>query len=201
MKIKICGMRRLEDIEIINKYKPDFVGIIFYPKSKRYVDLEKAKLLIEKLDKNIKSVGVFVNEEVEKINEILEYTEIDIAQLHGNESPEFCKKIKKEVWKAVSVEDEKILDEIKKYKDNVSLILFDNGKGGTGKTFDWNLIKDIDKNIKIALAGGISIENIEKAMKEIKPNLIDVNSTVETDGFKDEKKIREIMKIFKNGVE
>lgn len=201
MKIKICGMRRLEDIEIINKYKPDFVGIIFYPKSKRYVDLETAKLLVEKLDKNIKSVGVFVNEEADKINEILDYTGIDIAQLHGDESPEFCKKIKKEVWKAISVEDEKILDEIKKYKENISLILFDNGKGGTGKSFDWNLIKNLDKDLKIALAGGISADNIEKAMKEIKPNLIDVNSCVETDGFKDEEKIREIMKIFKNGVE
>ena len=200
MKIKICGMRRLEDIEIINKYKPDFVGIIFYPKSKRYVDLETAKLLVEKLDKNIKSVGVFVNEEADKINEILDYTGINIAQLHGDESPEFCKKIKKEVWKALSVKDENILDELKKYKKDVSLILFDNAKGGSGKIFDWNLIKNLDKDLKIALAGGISAENIEKAMKEIKPNLIDVNSCIETDGFKDEEKIKEIMKIFKNGV-
>lgn len=94
-KIKICGLKRELDIEYVNEFLPEFAGFIFYPKSKRYVDFEKAKSLKSKLDKNIKAVGVFVNEDIEKILFLCENDIIDIIQLHGNEDKEYIKKLKK----------------------------------------------------------------------------------------------------------
>ncbi len=197
MKVKICGLRRMEDIEIVNKYKPDYVGFVF-AKSKREVNIEEAKKLIEKLDKDIKSVGVFVDLEPEKVNEIKKISGIDIVQLHGHEDIDYCQKIDGTIWKAFRVKDESIKEDIEKYSNIAEILLLDahvkGVAGGSGKKFDWNLVNKIGKKDNIALAGGINIENIDEARERVNPILLDVSSGVEAGGFKEEGLIREFLK-------
>ena len=94
-KIKLCGLKSLNDIEIINKYNPEYIGFIFYKKSKRYIDYKTAKMLKNALNKNILAVGVFVNEDINTVVKLLNENIIDIAQLHGNESENYIKTLKK----------------------------------------------------------------------------------------------------------
>ena len=204
VKIKICGLRSKRDIEIVNRYKPDYIGFIFAP-SKRVITKEEGKEFIKLLDKDIKSVGVFVNEKIEKVMEIAEYCSLDIVQLHGEESTEYLKKIDKkyEVWKAFSVEssEKKLKNKLEEYREVSDLFLLDayskDARGGTGETFDWELIEGISKKNRVALAGGIKATNIEKAVDQVQPEIIDISSGVEVEGIKDEKKISEIMKKIK----
>lgn len=191
-KIKICGMRRIEDIKIINKYPVNYVGFIF-AESKRKVTPEQAKEMIKHLRDDIKKVGVFVNEDIEKVNEIAKYCGLDILQLHGEENNEMCKKAIVPVWKSISVKDEKSIEIIKNY-NSVSGFLLDtyskNMKGGTGKTFNWELVKELSKDNFVILAGGLTPENILEAIEIAKPQVLDINSGVETDLYKDEAKIK-----------
>ena len=204
VKIKICGLRSKRDIEIVNRYKPDYIGFIFAP-SKRVITKEEGKEFIELLDKDIKSVGVFVNEKFEKVIEIAEYCNLDIVQLHGEESVEYLKKIDKkyEVWKAFSVKssEKKLKNKLEEYREVSDLFLLDayskDARGGTGETFDWELIEGISKKNRVALAGGIKATNIKKAVDLVQPEIIDISSGVEVEGIKDEKKISEIMKKIK----
>lgn len=191
-KIKICGIRRAADIEIVNKYRPDYIGFIFYEKSKRYISEADAMELRKRLLPEIKTVGVFVNEKPEIVAEYLNDGIIDIAQLHGTEPEEdilFIKKMTgRPVIKAVSVETQ---SDCEKYNESsADYILLDNGKGGTGKCFDWKLIGNVTK--PFFLAGGINESNIDEAIA-ISPYAVDVSGGVETDGFKDEDKIRKII--------
>lgn len=191
-KIKICGIRRAADIEIVNKYRPDYIGFIFYKKSKRYISEADAMELRKRLLPEIKTVGVFVNEKPEIVAEYLNGGIIDIAQLHGTEPEEDILFIKKKtgrpVIKAVSVETQ---SDCEKYNESCAdYILLDNGKGGTGKCFDWKLIGNVTK--PFFLAGGINESNIDEAIS-ISPYAVDVSGGVETDGFKDEDKIRKII--------
>lgn len=196
MEIKICGLRRLEDIEIVNRYKPEYVGFVF-AKSKRQISALRAKELIKNLDKNIKSVGVFVDFAPEDVNEIKRISGIDIVQLHGSEDINYCKKIKGTIWKAFRVKDESIKGEIEKYSSVAKVFLLDAHvegiAGGTGKKFDWNFVNTIYNKDKIALAGGINIDNVDEAKEIVNPLLLDVSSGVEVDGYKDEKLIREFI--------
>ena len=132
VKIKICGLKREEDIEYINEFLPDYAGFVFAKKSKRYVTPEQAKELISKLDKRIKSAGIFVNTPIEEVNQIASLCGLHVVQLHGDETPEECRKAKIKVWKALSVKGKEIEDELKKFKDSVELFVLDNGPGGTG---------------------------------------------------------------------
>jgi phosphoribosylanthranilate isomerase len=195
VKIKICGIRRLEDIEIVNKYLPEYIGFIFVSESKRYITPLEAKKMIEKLDSRIKRVGVFANEDAEMVNDISDACGLDIVQLHGDESPVYCEMIKKDVWKAIRVKSKESIEIIKNY--NVDVFLFDSFKegiyGGTGQKFDWEILKDVSSKYKIILAGGINIDNVKNAIEYVKPFCIDVSSSVETSGYKDEKKIRNII--------
>lgn len=191
-KIKICGIRREADIEAVNKYRPDYIGFIFYEKSRRYISKANAMILRKKLLPEIKTVGVFVNEKPEIVAEYLNEGVIDIAQLHGTEPEEdivFIKKMTdKPVIKAVSVETQQ---DCEKYNESsADYILLDNGKGGTGKCFDWKLIGNVTK--PFFLAGGINEDNIDETIS-IAPYAVDVSGGVETDGFKDEDKIRRII--------
>ena len=194
VKIKICGLKRLEDIEIVNRYKPDYVGFVFAD-SKRKVSKDLASKMKENLDSDIISVGVFVDEEIDKITEIFNMGIIEIAQLHGVESEEYIKKLKEntnnelEIINAIEMSSE--MDLLEYDNSLADYLLLDSGKG-SGKTFDWRLIrKDLSK--KFFIAGGIDISNINKAIDESNPYAIDLSSGVETDGFKDENKIKEIM--------
>lgn len=198
VKIKICGLKRLEDIEIVNKYKPDYIGFVF-AESKRKVSHDLALEMKKNLSSDIICVGVFVNAEISEILTLFDKGVIDVAQLHGNESEDYINSLKEKtnnelvIINAIEMSDDKNLLEY----DNscCDFLLLDSGKG-SGKTFDWRLIrKDLKKDF--FLAGGINSDNIEKAIVEFNPYAIDLSSSVETNGFKDENKIREIMEVIR----
>ena len=211
-KVKICGLRREEDICCVNAYLPDYIGFVFYPESKRYVTGEQAQKLKEKLDPRIRAVGVFVNADPDEVIALLQKNIIDIAQLHGQESEEQLRKIReqtgKPVIRAVKVTEETNLQEA--YQTDADYILLDNGMG-SGKPFPWDVIlKQLAQEAlqeKICrkpffLAGGISPENMERAAEAFRPYALDLSSSVETDGVKDPEKIRKLMEtIRKRGTE
>ena len=193
-KIKICGLKRLEDVEIVNKYKPDFVGFVFAD-SKRKVTPDLARQMKQNLDDSIQSVGVFVDAAIDEILEIHKRGIIDMAQLHGSESDEYIEELKKKsncqlkIINAIEMDDEKDLLEYD--NSTADYLLFDSGKG-SGKTFDWRLIrKDLKK--EFFLAGGLNYQNISRAINEFDPYAIDLSSSVETNGYKDELKIKKVM--------
>lgn len=193
VKIKFCGLFREEDIEYVNKLNPDYIGFVF-AKSKRQITEEKAIDLKNKLKSNIKVVGVFVDEDIEKIIDLLSNGVIDIAQLHGNEREEDIKNIKnkskKQVIKAIRVTTS---EDIESWKNSCAdFLLLDNGQG-TGKTFDWNNIKNLNR--PFFLAGGLSIDNIKEAIEKVSPMAIDISSGIESNGVKDYEKMKEVMKI------
>lgn len=151
-KIKICGLFRPEDIEAVNEAEPDFVGFVFYPKSRRYVSPEKAAELRRNLKPAIKTVGVFVNLSVEQVCDIVRIVQLDIVQLHGDEDSEYitalrdkCAEIS-EIWKAVRVKENLNLADVNK-SASADRFVFDayvEGYGGFGKSFDFRLLENID---------------------------------------------------------
>ena len=190
-KIKFCGLKTLADIDAANKILPEYAGFVFAPKSKRYITPAHAKILRESLDKRILAVGVFVNEKIPAVAELLNAKIIDIAQLHGNEDEFYIKNLReltdKPIIKAFQVKTaENILAAEKNLAD---FILLDAG-AGDGKVFDWNLLKNVRRNY--FLAGGLTPENISDAINSLKPFAVDVSSGIETDGKKNFAK----MKIF-----
>ncbi|MGN0558619.1 MAG: phosphoribosylanthranilate isomerase [Acutalibacteraceae bacterium] len=189
-KIKICGIRRKEDIDYVNKLKPDYIGFILTSGFRRSIDFDTAKRLKSMLSDDIRAVGVFVNDSLENINRFLDEKIIDAVQLHGNEEPEFCSKINSTVIKYFKPDD---FDKINSY--STDFYLFDSGTG-TGKAFDWSKIPKTDK--PFFLAGGINKDNIGLAIKSVNPYCIDLSSAVETDGVKDYNKIKEIMECTEN---
>ncbi|WP_407379379.1 phosphoribosylanthranilate isomerase [Methanobrevibacter sp.] len=193
-KIKICGLKRLEDIEIANKYKPDYVGFVFTD-SKRKVTPDLACQMKENLDSSIISVGVFVDADIEEILKLYDEGIIDVAQLHGRESEDYINRLKQKsnyqlkIINAIEMSDDK---DLKEYDDSIAdYLLLDSGKG-SGKTFDWRLIrKDLKK--EFFLAGGLNAQNIGEAIDEFDPYAVDLSSSLETDGYKDEDKVKEVM--------
>ena len=207
MKIKTCGLFREEDINYANELKPDYIGFVF-AESKRKVGVEKASDLKKKLDKEIKSVGVFVNDNLDFILNLIKEKIIDVVQLHGNEDNDFLDNLKTKtnakIIKFIPVENaEYILNSLNVISD---FILLDNLKGGVGKTFNWNYLKEafelnnnLRKNFnkKYFLAGGLNKENIGEALK-FNPYCVDLSGGLETDGVKDYEKMKYIINITKN---
>ncbi|KNF08135.1 N-(5'-phosphoribosyl)anthranilate isomerase TrpF [Gottschalkia purinilytica] len=194
-KIKVCGLKRQEDINYVNILKPDYVGFVF-AESKRKVSVNECKELREKIDKNIKVVGVFVNEDIHNLKYISDFVGLDIIQLHGDEDDKYIDKLKElNVWKAIRVKDHKSINDIEKY--NVQGILLDTFSkkmyGGSGKIFDWNIVKELSHKRNIILAGGLSIENVQEGISIVNPNIVDVSSGVETEGVKDFEKIKKFI--------
>nr|WP_315048481.1 phosphoribosylanthranilate isomerase [uncultured Leptotrichia sp.] len=207
INLKICGIRSIEEIEELKSLDIDYFGCIF-AKSPRKVSTELAKKITEIAHKaGKKTVGVFVNENIENILEIVAKTGIDCVQLHGIETPEYClellqkfdkindkcgKKIK--IWKAFPVKDK--LPDIEPYLKYIEYPLFDakgENRGGNGITFDWNILKDL-KGQKFILAGGLSKENIANAL-EYSPIILDVNSRVEVGDRKNKGLVEEIINL------
>ena len=189
-KIKICGLSRPEDITYINEAKPDYCGfIIDVPKSRRNVSISKVRELVQNLESQICPVGVFVNKDCGEVAQLLNEGTIQIAQLHGQEDEAYIRRIQKntghQVIKAFSVKTAQDIE--KALKSPADYILLDQGGGGTGQTFDWSLIPEIDR--PFFLAGGLGVENLETAVRTIHPYAVDLSSSVETDGMKDRDKI------------
>ena len=192
-RIKICGLRRKEDISYVNEVLPDFAGFIFDPSRRRYIDPETAAVLRPQLADSIRAVGVFVNAAPEEILRIAETVRLDLIQLHGNEDDTYIRNLRKQTFlpiiKAIRVRTEE--DTAQAAASSADLILLDNGAGGTGTRFNWELAQKVSRNF--LLAGGISAENAADAIRLCHPWGLDASSSLETEGMKDPEKIRNFM--------
>ena len=189
-RIKICGLTRQEDIQAVNEAKPDFCGfIVEFPKSRRNVTVEQLKALRENLDNSILPVGVFVNAPVELPAQLLNEEIISLAQLHGQEDEAYIRKLKtmtdQLIIRAFSIKNEEDIN--RALRSEADYILLDQGAGGTGETFDWNLVPSIKR--PWFLAGGLGCDNLAAAIEQLHPWAVDLSSSVETDGHKDPDKI------------
>lgn len=185
-KLKICGLKRVEDIDYVNELKVDYIGFILSDGYKRSIDFETAQSLKNRLSKDIKAVGVFVDEDKKYIDYYIKNNIIDIVQLHGNEEPEFCKGFDVPVIKCFNPDTFSKVDEY-----DTDYFLFDSG-AGTGKEFDWNILPECEK--PFFLAGGISIDNAEDAVNSAHPFALDVSSSLETNSKKDRAKVEAFVK-------
>lgn len=200
VKVKICGIKTLQDVEIVNRQKTDFTGFVFYPLSKRYVSLITARSLKAKLNKKIKSIGVFVNAPPEEIAAAAELGIINLVQLHGDETNAYIAELRKictlPIIKAVRVREEADIKKAAFY--NCDYFLFDTystaSYGGTGRQFDTQLLKGVKINKPYFLAGGLNAGNVRSALKGLKPYAVDVSGGVETGGSKYEIKIKNFIK-------
>lgn len=186
--IKLCGLSRPQDIETVNKLKPDYVGFVFAPKSRRYVPPEKARELKSLLSPEIKAVGVFVDETPEKVAELLDAGVIDLAQLHGKENEDYLQKLRtltgKPVIQAFLIRTEE--DVQKAQNSSADYILLDSG-AGSGTLLDWNLAARLQR--PYFLAGGLTPHNVRAAVRTLHPFAVDVSSGIETNGQKDKEKM------------
>lgn len=189
-KIKICGLKRPEDIEYVNEFKPEYVGFVFFPPSSRYVDVKTACELSAKLDKDIIPVGVFLDNTLEEILEVAESNAVSMLQFHGVTAPEIVSRIKKDKLTALPLIEAfsiKTHDDVERaVKSEADYILLDNGAGGTGSAFDWNLLGNVDRDFFIA--GGLNAQNVAEVLK-LNPYAVDTSSGVETQKIKDRSKI------------
>ena len=197
IKVKICGTTSLKDAFLAVESGADAIGFIFYKMSPRNISQKEAKEIILQLPPFIETVGVFVNETSDKINRIAEQCKLNSIQLHGEESPALCRRVKRKVIKAFRVKNADSLKSIASY--NVSGFLLDSyndgSKGGTGQVFDWNLALRVKKQGPVILAGGLNPYNVFTAIHRVKPYGVDVCSGVENSpGIKDHEKIRAFIK-------
>jgi phosphoribosylanthranilate isomerase len=202
VKVKVCGTTRLKDALLAVECGADAIGFIFYKKSPRYVTAKTVKDISAKLPPFVNRVGVFVNETAERINRIADRCGLDAVQLHGDESPALCKKIKCRVIKAVRVKDAASLKSMSRYE--VDGFLLDTYKedqwGGTGKVFDWELAVRAKKYGPVIIAGGLNPRNVKVAIKNVEPYGVDVSSGVEqSPGKKDPGKVKAFLKAVRQG--
>jgi phosphoribosylanthranilate isomerase len=201
-ELKICGMRDKSNILEVAAMQPDYMGFIFYEKSKRFVENDFS--IPKELTKNIKRVGVFVNEKLDVILKLVSRHNLDYVQLHGDEASEECKALKEErvgVIKVFSMDESFDFAITKPYQPYSDFFMFDTKSksyGGSGKLFDWKLLKQYDQQVPFFLSGGISPENVNniKVLQQMNLHAIDVNSGVElAPGLKNILKIQSVKNI------
>lgn len=197
-RIKICGLRRKEDIAAANECRPDYIGFICTDRFWRYIPPEEAAELRSELDPGIKAVGVFVDEPYEKIAGYLKRGIIDAVQLHGNEDEYYIRQLRK-----VMIFQDTVVPVIKAYRvrseadiilaraSAADYVLLDNG-AGTGKAFNWDIITDVGRDY--FLAGGLGPDNVAEAVEKLHPFAVDMSSGVETDRKKDPAKMKEAVR-------
>ncbi len=202
VRIKICGIKREDEVAVLNGFPVSYAGFIF-AKSKRQVDIVRCRELARELRDDIKTVGVFVNEPLERLLEIVEACKLDVVQLHGEETVDYIRKIPVTVWKTLPVKNEDSLKAVDPYAGECAGILFETYheklKGGTGKTFDWHLLDRLkgERPFEMILAGGINPANAKTAVEIVHPDILDVNSGLEVDGYKTREKVEELFKELK----
>jgi len=197
-KIKICGLRRREDILAVNEAGPDYCGfVIEVEKSRRSVSRSEVRELVKGLRREICPVGVFVNAPTALVAELLEEGTLSMAQLHGQEDEAYIRKLrgltKKPLIQAFSIQSREDVE--RAMKSSADYILLDQGSGGTGKPFDWSLVSEPLR--PFFLAGGLGIENLKEAIERLKPFAVDLSSSLETGGCKDPEKMRQAVKLVK----
>ncbi len=201
-RIKICGITNSDDALAAINYGADALGFVFYDKSPRAIIPEEAKKIISSLPPFVTTIGVFVDKSKREIEKIASYTEVDVIQLHGSEPPEYCN-LNKKVIKAVRVKELSDIEPLNRFK-NISAFLLDTYSqdviGGTGQIFNWEIAVEAKKFGRIILAGGLTPENIEEAIKLVQPYAVDVASGVEGSkkGIKDHKKLKLFIERAKN---
>ncbi len=205
-KIKICGITNLEDARYASGKFVDYLGFIFYDKSPRYIEPAMAGAIINWLE-GPKKVGVFVNQSIDEVNQIAKESGLDLVQLHGDESVEYCELIDKPVIKVLHITPETSIDELKykveSYSDVAQYFLFDTKIdalwGGTGKTFDWEMLAELSNKIPFFVAGGLNTDNMQNAIETTSPYAVDVSSSLEEEpGIKDYDKIDALMDVMNN---
>lgn len=202
MKVKICGITDLENGLYAAKSGADALGFVF-AESRRRIAPEEAAEIIAKLPGGPLKIGVFVNESKEIIEKTAEIAGLDMVQLHGDETPEFCAGINLPVIKALSVQGEEDLARIAEYPCDYILLDSPKGKyrGGNGIAFDWSILEGRDfGGKKVILAGGLNPENAREAIRKASPFMADVSSGVEKDGKKDPALIAEFIAEAKNAL-
>lgn len=201
VKVKICGITDVATAVEVAKAGADAIGLVFAP-SRRQVTEEQARAIVQQLPPFITKVGVFVNESSDEVNRVARSCGLDVVQLHGQESPDYCRQMEKPVVKGVSVKNAESLTAIKDYQ--VQAILLDTyhpeQAGGTGETFDWSLTTWLGTDTPVILAGGLGVDNVREALDRVQPYGVDVSSGVETNGSKDIQKIRDFISRVKGEV-
>lgn len=185
-KVKICGLTTLEDARFASGALADFLGFIFYPDSPRYIDPGKAAAIISWIE-GPQKVGVFVNQPLDEVNETANRTGIDLVQLHGTESPDYCRMIDLPVIKVlhagIEAGEDDLREQIEIYSEVAEYLLFDTKTetqwGGTGKTFDWELIRNQTLELPFMLSGGLKAENVAEAISVASPDVVDLSSGLE----------------------
>ena len=201
-RVKICGITRCQDAEFAAEMGVDAIGLVFFEASPRAVTIAQAKKIVAVLPPFVSVVALFVDAAASTVNDCLAALPIDILQFHGNESQEYCAQFSRPYLKAIRMREGIDLAAKAEIYDDAFALLLDSYQpgvqGGTGQTFDWSMIKKIDK--PIILAGGLTAENVGDAIKRVQPFAVDVSGGVEEDkGIKAQKKINAFMQEVKNG--
>jgi phosphoribosylanthranilate isomerase len=196
-KVKICGITNIDNARDIGNLGIDAIGLVFYDKSPRAIDIKTAQAIISVLPPFVNRVGLFVNAKKTFIEEVLKNVAIDTLQFHGDETPQQCECYDLPFMKAIRVDVQTDLNKVSNDYKNANGLLLDAKHeslyGGSGKTFDWALAK-VKINLPIILAGGLTIENVKNAISQVQPFGVDVSSAVEkTKGFKDIVKVKAFM--------
>ncbi|MBM4283627.1 MAG: phosphoribosylanthranilate isomerase [Deltaproteobacteria bacterium] len=195
VRVKICGITNLNDALLAAELGAHALGFIFYPKSRRYIKPTEARNIIRQLPPLVLTVGVFVDEDPGAVREVAAIAGLDWLQLHGAESPDYCRALERRVIKGLRIRGPKTLLTLPDYRDAVQAVLLDSYKadtpGGTGETFDWDLARQARDYGPIILAGGLTPNNVARAIETVRPAAVDVASGVEAaPGKKDHEKLR-----------
>lgn len=201
-RVKICGITRRQDAEFAIEMGADALGLVFYAPSPRAVSVAQAKDIVDGLPPFVSIVALFVNAEPDEVYACIEALPTAILQFHGDESATYCEQFGKPYMKAIRMKNETDLVSITNEYSSASAILLDSYQagipGGTGHVFDWSLITKINK--PLILAGGLNVDNVARAITEVKPYAVDVSGGVEQDkGIKDKQKITAFMQEVANG--
>jgi phosphoribosylanthranilate isomerase len=198
-QIKICGITNSKDASLVAGCKADAIGFIFHPQSPRYVAPEIVKGIIKGLPEGITTVGVFVNLDVKEVKKTVAFCGLDMVQLHGAESIDFCSRFpRSQVIKAFALRKEDDLAQLREYPVKAILIdAYDPARhGGTGEQADWGMAARVKEHHPLILAGGLSLDTIQQAIERCSPQAVDVNSGVEiAPGQKDRAKVKEIIEL------
>lgn len=198
-KVKICGIKRMDEVDFLNKTEVDYVGFVF-ARSKRQVTPEIASELIKKLRADILKAGVFTDLPVDDIMRIAEQCRLDIVQLHGAQNDPDIKRFNLPVWKSILVRSPECIQQLELYPSAAAFVLdtFVPGmEGGTGKAFPWDWVSQLSLNHNIVLAGGLNAGNVGQAIEKVNPHVVDVSSGVEGQNGKDEHLVKDFIKAVK----